>query len=104
MFGRMLIRSQAPTATRKFKADPSAQPSSSDIDPDVVHRFAEQQRDAGGATTRLDDRTAAAAVMTSPFATFITYSVLDGWRLVVAHNWRHVEQARRVTAHPGFPR
>jgi hypothetical protein len=41
--------------------------------------------------------------MTSPFVKVIAYSVLDGWRLVVAHGWRHVEQARRVTESPGFP-
>lgn len=104
MFGRMLIRSQAPTATRRFKADPSAQPKTSDIDASVVSRFAEQQRDGATRLADLDETVAAKAVMTSPFATFITYSVLDGWRLVVAHNWRHIEQARRVTAHPGFPR
>ena len=34
--------------------------------------------------------------MTSPFVHFITCRVLDGWRLMVAHNRRHFEQARRV--------
>jgi hypothetical protein len=41
--------------------------------------------------------------MTSPFIKVITYSVLDGWRLVFAHDRRHLEQARRVTLSPGFP-
>ena len=34
--------------------------------------------------------------MVSPFVAAITYSVLDGLRLVVAHDHRHFEQARRV--------
>jgi hypothetical protein len=42
--------------------------------------------------------------MTSPFVRFITYSVLDGWRLAVAHDRRHFEQARRVTLMPEFPK
>jgi hypothetical protein len=42
--------------------------------------------------------------MTSPFASVVTYSVLDGWRLVVAHDRRHVEQARRVTQAAEFPK
>jgi hypothetical protein len=42
-------------------------------------------------------------VMVSPFVAFITYSVLDGCRLLVAHERRHLEQARRVTQEPTFP-
>lgn len=42
IFGRMLIRSQAPTATRKFVTSSVAQPASSDIAPDVVQRFVDQ--------------------------------------------------------------
>ena len=42
--------------------------------------------------------------MTSPFARIITYSVLDGWRLMLAHDRRHVEQARRVVQSPEFPK
>jgi hypothetical protein len=49
------------------------------------------------------DETSAGVVMVSPFVRVISYTVLDGWRLVVAHDWRHVEQARRVMQAPGFP-
>jgi hypothetical protein len=68
-----------------------------------VTRFVRQQRESSARVQAIDERTAASAIMTSPFATFITYSVLDGFRLVVAHGHRHVEQARRVTQSPGFP-
>ena len=40
--------------------------------------------------------------MTSPFIRVVTYSVLDGWRLALAHDCRHLEQARRVASSPGF--
>jgi hypothetical protein len=42
-------------------------------------------------------------IMVSPFVSFITYSVLDGCRLIVTHERRHLEQARRVTQAPEFP-
>ena len=42
-------------------------------------------------------------IMTSPFIRVVTYSVLDGWRIVLAHNRRHVEQARAVLHLPQFP-
>ena len=42
-------------------------------------------------------------VVTSPVVGFVTYSMRDACRLVVAHNRRHFEQARRVTEAAGFP-
>jgi hypothetical protein len=41
-------------------------------------------------------------IMTSPFVSFITDSLLDGARLMLAHDHRHIEQARRVTHARGF--
>lgn len=104
VFGRLLIRSQAPGTARKFTAPAIARPASSDIAADVIGRFVEQQRDAAARMLTTAEREAARAVMTSPFARVVTYSVLDGWRLILAHGWRHVEQARRVTLLPEFPR
>ena len=103
LFGRLLIRSQAPSSTRKFVAPTVAQPSTSAIAADVVSRFVDQQRDAAERLHALDERIATRTIMASPFIRFITYSVLDGWRVVVAHDHRHVEQARRVMQSPGFP-
>ena len=101
--GRLLVRSQAPGATRKFKAPSKALPGASDIAADVVERFIAQQRDAVQQIQSLDEGHASRAIMTSPFVKVITYSVLDGWRLVLAHDRRHVEQARAVMLSPGFP-
>lgn len=103
LVGRMMIRSQAPDAARKFTAPSKAQPATSDIATDIIQRFVQQQRDAVALVQSLDERRAARTVMTSPFVQVITYSVLDGWRLVMAHERRHFEQARRVTQSPGFP-
>ena len=103
VLGRMLIRSQAPSASRKFTAPPKAQPSTSDIAADIIQRFVEQHHDAVARVQALDERDAARAIMTSPFISVVTYSVLDGWRLILAHDRRHFEQARRTTLSAGFP-
>ncbi len=103
LLGRMLIRTQSPDATRKFKAPSQAQPAASAIDAAIVGRFVDQQREL---TTRLAAAAArdlAAITMTSPFLGIVTYSVLDGWRLIVAHERRHVAQAKRVMGSAGFP-
>jgi hypothetical protein len=103
ILGRMLIRSQSPAGVRKFTAPLRAQPGISAIAADIVQRFVEQHGRAVARVRELDDRRAARAIMTSPFIPVVTYSVLDGWRLVLAHDWRHLAQARRVMQTPGFP-
>ena len=101
--GRMLIRSQTPDATRKYTASPKATPAASDIAADVVQRFVIQNGEIMKRLQSLDQAVAGRAIMTSPFVNVITYSVLDGWRLVFAHDRRHIEQARRVMQSPGYP-
>ncbi len=103
VLGRMLIRSQTPGAARKFTAPSKARPTASDIAADIIQRFVEQHRDAVTWLEALDERRAARVIMTSPFIKVITYSVLDGCRLVFAHDRRHLEQARNVSLSPGFP-
>jgi hypothetical protein len=103
VLGQLMIRSLTPNVTRKFKTPSLAVPATSDIPLDILERFAEQQRNAAIWMRSLDERESA-AIMTSPFAKMITYSVLDGCRIIATHNRRHFEQARRVTALPNFPR
>ena len=103
VFGSMLIKSQMPEATRKFTAPQKATPSSSAIDGRIIERFAAQQHEAAARMRALDEQDAARTVMVSPFVAFITYTVLDGCRLMMTHEHRHFEQARRVTRQPGFP-
>jgi hypothetical protein len=104
LMGRTLIKAVSPQAARKVKASPLAQPTASAIDPGIVARFIGQQRDLITRASAFDEQQAARLVMTSPFLKVITYSVLDGWRIIVAHERRHVEQGRRVIAASGFPR
>ena len=99
----MLVRSQAPTTTRKFIAPSQSRPAASDIAPGIIHAFIEQQHSAVTRLQTLDERHAARVIMTSPFIRVVTYSVLDGWRLVLAHDRRHFEQARRVDRRRDFP-
>jgi hypothetical protein len=103
VLGRMLIKSQMPETKRKFTAPRKAQPASSAIDPRIIERFIAHQHESAERVRALQARDTARIVMVSPFAAFITYSVLDGCRLLVTHERRHFEQARRVTREPGFP-
>lgn len=104
LLGRLLIRSQTPSGTRKFKAPAKAAPAGSVLDRGIVTRFVDGQRDAKVRLQAVAGRDPARTIMVSPFAAFIPYNVLDGWRLLVAHEHRHLAQARRVIATSGFPR
>jgi hypothetical protein len=103
LFGWMLIKSQMPESKRKFTAPRKAEPASSAIDPRIIELFVAHQHETAARVRSLDGRDVARIIMVSPFASFITYSALDGCRLIVTHERRHFEQARRVTQEPGFP-
>jgi hypothetical protein len=42
-------------------------------------------------------------VITSPALALVTYTLLDAYRVIVVHERRHFQQARRVTEESGFP-
>jgi hypothetical protein len=44
------------------------------------------------------------SIITSVVSPVVTYSLLDAYRILVAHERRHFQQAERVMQMPGFPR
>lgn len=105
LFGRLILKGLAPASGRKFKAPRGLAPSAGDVEPGVISRFAAHQSELAD----LMSRAAASAdlkktVVTSPVSKFVTYTLGDAFRIVVTHERRHFEQARRVTEGEGFPR
>jgi len=103
LFGPWLIRLLSPERSRKIRAPAVFRPTESLIDPQIVGTFAATQRELvgfmAGTTPRDLDR-----IVTSPAARFITYALLDAYRIIVVHDQLHLQQARRVTELAGFPR
>jgi len=105
LFGRMFLKVLAPGSARKFKAPRSIHPSSSEVDAGVISAFAEQQAELAGLVARVGAvADLKGTVVASPFAGFVTYTLGDALRIMVMHERRHFEQARRVTEAEGFPR
>jgi len=101
--GRLLIKSLDPKSTRKIRAPKKFQPAQSDISPSVLDDFVDQQAkivEKMKATEHLDLEK---IIITSPVAAAITYSMMDAYRVIVVHERRHFEQARRVTEEAAFP-
>ena len=101
--GRLLIKSLDPKSTRKIRAPQKFQPAQSDISASVIDDFVDQQArivEKMNATEHLDLEN---IVISSPVASVITYSLMNAYRIIVVHERRHFEQARRVTAEAAFP-
>jgi hypothetical protein len=104
LIGRMIINAVSPDSQRKLKAPAPAQPSSSSIDPQIVERFVMRQRETLARMKSLKDKNTAEIIITSPFLKVMVYSLLDAFRLIVAHERRHFAQAQRVMRADRFPR
>lgn len=103
LFARMILRTLDPVKGRKTKAPRVFLPASSDVSADVIERFAEHQRELTERMRATAGRDLRRTMVTSPVASVATYSLLDAYRIVIAHERKHFEQARRVTNVPGFP-
>jgi hypothetical protein len=104
LFGSLILKVVQPQSKRKFKAGKAFQPSSSEISGDIVSRFEQHNKVVAAhmmSTERFDLRK---IIITSPIGPFATYSLLAGYRIVVAHEQRHLAQAKRVTEREGFPK
>jgi hypothetical protein len=103
LMGKLLVKSMDPASTRKVKAPKRFQPAQSDIRGSVINDFVEQQKqivDKMKATEHLDLEK---IVITSPVADVVIYSLMDAYRLIVVHEQRHFQQAKRVIEETGFP-
>jgi len=103
LFGKVLIKTLRADSGRKLKARPAFYPASSRISAGIIASFVEQQRQLlqlMEATRGLD---LDSITITSPVARFVTYSLMDAYRIIVVHEQNHFVQARRVMEAPGFP-
>jgi hypothetical protein len=100
-FGRAVLKGLS--SPRKFKAPRAIRPEASGVAADIVARFAEHQGELLRRLRAAEGADARRTVVTSPISGFVTYSFGDACRIVVAHERRHLEQARRVTREQGFP-
>ena len=101
--GKLLIKSLDPATTRKIKAPKRFEPAQSDISASVIDDFAAQQNqivEKMKATEHLDLEK---IVITSPAVAAVTYSLMDAYRIIVVHEHRHFQQAKRVTEETAFP-
>jgi DinB superfamily len=102
--GKLLIKSLDPASTRKIKAPKRFEPAQSDISASVINDFIEQQTRIGEKMKATEHLNLEKIVITSPVAAVVTYSLMDAYRIIVVHEHRHFQQAKRVTEETAFPK
>lgn len=101
--GKLLIKSLDPASTRKLKAPKNFQPAQSDISATVIDDFVAQQEQIIAGMKSTSDLDLEKVIITSPALSFVAYSLMDGYRIIVTHERRHFQQAQRVAEEFGFP-
>ncbi len=102
-FGNLLVKSLQKDE-RKFKAPSKAIVPPSDIDAHIVELFAAHQSELIERVKSTEKANWQKTKITSPFMKLITYTLADGYRIVVEHERRHIRQVKRVVQTDGFPK
>ena len=103
LIGKFLIKAVDPASARKVKAPKVFQPAQSTISASVISDFVAQQATVVEKMKATENLDLERINITSPVAPVITYSLMDTYRVIVVHNQRHFQQAKRVTEESGFP-
>lgn len=101
-FGSMLVKMLRNDA-KKAKAPSQSIVPPSTVAPDIIDKFVADNERVASVVKQLESVDIDRTVVSSPFLKVMTYTVRDGLAALVEHERRHLRQAERVTAAPGFP-
>jgi len=95
----------AAQSKKKVKARPAFAPApvSSAFDIGILVRFSTHQQDLIRRMRATAELPIEKIIITSVVSPFVTYTLLDAYRILVAHERRHLQQAEHVMRAPGFP-
>ena len=102
-FERWWVRNAEPPPRRRFRAPSKLRPPATQLNGDVVRRFLERQ-DAVGERLRRADGLDLRRIRVRTVLPLFTMTLGQTFALVLAHERRHVWQARQVRNDPAFPR
>jgi uncharacterized damage-inducible protein DinB len=101
--GGFLIKSLQ-SDEKKFKAPSPAIVPPSNIAADIVAQFARHQDAAAEKIRAMEKVDITKVKVTSPLMKLMTYTLSDALTIIIAHEQRHIRQAKRVMETEGFPR
>lgn len=104
VWGKLVITAVSPETARKRKNPQIFDPSSSIVADGIIRRFVDQQNDILRHMKASESIAVEKIIISSPVSNLITYSLLDAYRIIVAHERRHLLQALRLLDMDGFPK
>jgi hypothetical protein len=104
LFGRLILSAVRPESARKVKARPSFMPAASEVQGEIMNQFAGHQDELIRLMKATEGLPVEKIIITSAISPLVTYSLMDGYRILVTHERRHFKQAERVMQAEGFPR
>ncbi len=102
LVGRYFINMMAPSPSLKVPAPPAIRPQMSQVDPGIIERFLKQHDDI----EKLGEQASAhdlSAKVSSPFFRLLRLQLGETFVLMIQHDHRHLDQAKRVMERKGFP-
>lgn len=102
--GRFFIKAVSPETERKVKTLQAFQPAEeATADVTILDRFLDQQSEIEALLRRADGLDLNGEKLTSPASRFIRFTIGEALTMLAKHQLRHLQQARRLQEHPGFP-
>lgn len=98
LLGKTLLAAVQPGKGKKTKTFPIWEPSSSQLPADIISRFEQHQKDLKQVIISSEELLDKGAVISSPANKHIVYKLETAFDIIVAHEQRHLEQAKGVLA------
>lgn len=95
-FGKFILKSVQPDRKRKMKTFPMWEPATSNIDGDIIQRFANHQEELKQKIKTCESLIEQGAVISSPANKNIVYKLATAFDIIVTHELRHFEQAKLI--------
>ncbi|GJM35663.1 MAG: hypothetical protein DHS20C18_46640 [Saprospiraceae bacterium] len=96
--GKFILKSVQPDRKNKIKTFPVWEPASSELDEDILEQFKQHQEELKKMIERSSDLLDKGVIISSPANRMIVYKLEAAFDIIVAHEQRHFEQAKEVSA------
>jgi hypothetical protein len=102
--GRLLVQTSEPRSRMRMRSPRLFQPAPSGSRQDVVMRLRAHQVEYVDRLRRANGLDLSRARVVSPVSRWLRFSLGTSFAVIAAHERRHLCQARKIAALPGFPR
>ncbi len=97
-FGKLVLKTVQPDIKRKVKTFDIWKPPESDIPEDILEKFKHHQTELIKVISGCDNLLASKKVISSPVNRNMVYNLETAFDIIVAHEQRHYQQAKRILA------